>query len=557
MVMDRLTIRTGLGRGAIRLRIALFFLVFSHFPFVALAQEAPWLVTQIGVSAKTEREFAERIVALLREKQLEVIDPDRAASVFEHKHSKAPVLLPPSELEKLQQAIASLSHHLALENLAEAQQSLKVLKELTPDVADYLNRKMVQAEELFQACLLTAHLLRKGGRREKAYQQIGDCVRSFPGFEPNKEDYPPHIISIFYRAAAEIDATTPATVQIGVSSGDGCRARINGVDWGPTPTKVPGIRANQVRIQVECGVRPGRIYTKEIRPGNNRFVFDARFDQVVRTEGGLLLQYSNPDESQKYRVQDNSRIAEVVGAGQILQLDLQTQTLYRIDVASKREIASEHFEADRLAQSVRRLLAIEISQAEETPQLDRYERVFDDRDTDFETMAWGYTGAGLSVISLAAGWIYWAVRRSERYDFLHSGEPGEYQGYEAPTLLLTALGSAGLSASMVFILPQQPGVPWWSWLIGSGGVGLATFGIYLWQKDEFECLEYGADDRCIESANTDTFTGPFLTLQCLPFLAVPTIYLIRHLLNGENNSGTRDGISVRAGLGRLALSGRF
>jgi len=555
--MERLKRRTRLVNSAIWLKIALFSLTFSNIPFKSFAQDGPWLVTQIGVSARSEREFAEKIVALLRETRLEVIDPDRAASVFEHRHSKAPVLLPPSELEKLQQAIASLSHYLALENLAEAQQSLKVLKELTPDVADYLNRKMVQAEELFQACLLTAHLLRKGGRREKAYQQIGDCVRTFPGFEPKRGDYPPHIISIFYRAAAEIDATTPATVQIRVSSGDGCRARINGVDWGPTPTKVPGIRASQVRIQVECGDRPGRIYTKQIRPGNNRFVFDARFDQVVRTEGGLLLQYSNLDESQTYRVADNSRIAEVVGAGHVLQIDLQTQTLYRIDVASKRQIASEHFKADSLAQAVHRLVTFEIPKAEEELKLNQYTFAPDDRGHDYETMAWGYTGAGLSLISLATGWIYWAVRRGERYDFLQSGEPGEYRGYEAPTLVFSALGAAGLSASMVIVLPQQPDVPWWSWLIGSGGVGLAAFGIYLWQEDEFDCLEYDADDRCIESANTDTFTGPFLALQSLPLLSVPMIYLIRHLSNDEHDSGTRDGISVSAGLGTLSLSGRF
>lgn len=542
---------------AIWLYVGLFSIVLSHIPTTTFAQDRSWLVTQIGASAESEREFAERIVVLLRKRRLEVIDPDRAASLFEHKHSKSPVMLPPSELEKLQQAIASLAHHLALENLAEAQQSLKVLKELTPDVADYLNRKMVQAEELFQACLLTAHLLRKGGRREKAYQQIGDCVRTFPGFEPNKADCPPHIISLFYRAAAEIDATTPATVQIRVSSGDRCRARINGVDWGPTPTKVPGIRANQVRIQVECGERPGRIYTKEIRPGNNRFVFDARFDQVVRTEGGLLLEYSNADEGQKYRVEDNIKIAEVIGAGQILQLDLQTQTLHRVDVANKREIARERFEAGTLEQAVERLLAIEVPRPQTNPDLKQHEPVFDDRDVDFDTMAWGYTGAGLSLISLAAGWIYWAVRRGERYDFLHSGGQGAYRGYEAPTILFTALGSVGLSASMVFVLPRQPNVPWWSWLIGSGGVGLATFGIYLWQKDEFECLDYGADDSCIKSANTDALTGPFLALQSLPFLAVPTIYLIRHLLNGENNPRTRDGISIRAGLGTLSLSGRF
>ncbi|MBN1652850.1 MAG: hypothetical protein JXA30_03660 [Deltaproteobacteria bacterium] len=559
--MTRLTDRASLIR---RLRLIAFGVIFCGFlsiPSTSIAQEPLWLVTQIGSSVKAEREYAQRIVSLLRARDLEVIDPDRAASIFEHRHSKAPVSLPPDELEKLQRAIETLSHHLALENLAEAQQSLKVLKQLTPDVADYLNRKMVQAEELFQACLLTAHLLRKGGQREKAYQQIGDCVRTFPGFEPNKEDYPPHIISIFYRAAAEIDATTPATVQISVTSGEGCRARINGVDWGPTPTKVPGIRASQVRVQVECGESPGRIYTKQIQPGNNSFVFDPRFDQAVRSEGGLLLQYASAEESRKYRCEDTSRIADVVGARHVLQLDLQSQQLYRIDVASRSQLAGERFTADTLANAVDKLLSVEVPEppreiTTNAGQEDAFAAA-DRSHGDYKTMAWGYTGGGLSIVSLAAGWIYWAIRRGERSDFLRSGESGQFQGYEAATLIFAGLGSAGLSASMVAILPEQKEVPWWSWLAGAGGVGLAAYGIYIWQKEEFSCLQFGEDDSCIRSSYVDTLTGPFLTLQSLPLLAVPAVYLARHLWFNKSDSSAGARFEFRAGLGSIALDGRF
>jgi hypothetical protein len=123
--------------------------------------------------------------------------------------------------------------------------------------------------------------------------------------------------------------------------------------------------------------------------------------------------------------------------------------------------------------------------------------------------------------------------------------------------VFSGLGSVGLSASMVAILPEQPDVPWWSWLVGAGGVGLAVYGIYIWQESEYTCLEYGKNNQCVRSSNVDTMTGPFLAMQSLPFLAVPTIYLIRHLAFGETDSRARADIELQAGLGSIALSGRF
>jgi hypothetical protein len=544
-------------------------LLMAALPPAAAGQDARddvWLVTAIGAPGEPDKEAVARVTAALREAPVEVIDPEKAASFFEQRHSRAPVRLQPDEVDKLQKAISQVSHHLALENLAEARHALGVLQELTPEVADYLNRKLERAEQIFQACLLMAHLLRKGGYREKAYDQAGECARAFPGFEPDPQHYPPYIIDLFQRAAAEVQASTPATVHIGATSGRECRARINGVDWGPVPTRVPGVRADEVRVQVDCGQVMGRIHRERIRPGDNEFLIDTRFDRAVQTDTGLWLTYANRAESDRNRVEDSIRVARVVGAAQILQVDLPSGSLHRIDVASGQTVASRDLEGQALPRALSALLDAGAPPAgrgrERPPEDTAYEDDWLDREPQAEERdgrsqrrLWGYTGAAVSAGALATGWAYWVVRRNEANRRLETDFDSDYDGYRAPVLVFAGLGSLGLSASAALALPEQPGVPWWSYLAGAGGMGLAAYGIYVWQQDERTCLERDSSG-CLRESRVDTLGGPFLALQSLPLLAVPATYLVRHLLHSERMPVSAVPRLDRRGA-RLVLAGRF
>jgi hypothetical protein len=545
-------------------------------PAVALGQDPRddvWLVTAVGAPEEPEAKAAEGAAAALRQVPVDVIDPEKAASLFEQRHSRAPVRLQPDEVDRLQKAIARVSHHLALENLTEARQALSALEDLTPEVSDYLNRKLERAEQIFQACLLMAHLLRKGGYREKAYEQAGECARAFPGFEPDPQHYPPYIIDLFQRAAAEVQASAPAIVHIAATSGGPeCRARINGVDWGPVPTRVPGIRADEVRVQVDCGQAAGRIHRERIQPGDNNFVIDTRFDRAVQTETGLWLRYADREASDRYRVEDAIRVARVVGAAQVLQVDLPAGKLHRIDVPSARVVASEELDLENLPGAVAALLRARVpppgrddtkgkragrptSNGAFASELLEYELEAEDGGTGSQLRIWGYVGAGLSTGVLTAGWVYWFMRRDKANRELERDPDSDYDGYRVPVLVLGGVGSLGLAASVALALPEQPGVPWWSYLVGAGGLGLAVYGIYVWQQDERTCLE-SDESGCLRENRIDTLGGPFFAMQSLPLLAVPATYLVRHLLRSERRS-----ISAVPRLGpqgaSLSLAGRF
>jgi len=557
------------------LTLHLLLALLVAFPFAAAAQDARddvWLVLPVGAPDEPDRETVSDVTGALRQASVEVIDPERAASLFEQRHSRAPVRLQPAEVDKLQEAIGQVSHHLALENLNEARQALSVLQQLTPEVSDYLNRKLERAEQIFQACLLMAHLLRKGGYRDKAYYQAGECARSFPGFEPDPQHYPPYIIGLFRRAAAEVQASAPATVRIDATSGEECRARINGVDWGPIPSRVPGIRADEVRVQVECGEIMGRIHRKRIQPGQNEFLIDTRFDRAVQTDTGLWLRYSDPEQGDRQRLQDTIRVARVVGAAQVALVDPASGRIFRIDVPSARYAAFRALEGRILAGAVAELLDLRVEPTAERPGSDFHgppaaldpafdheqpERdLRDDQDRDSSALRlWGYVGAAISVAALGTGWVYWFIRRDETDRRLESDFEADYDGYGVPIVAFGGAGSLGLCASAPLALPEQRGVPWWSYLAGAGGVALATYGIYLWQQDERTCLER-AGDQCLKVSRIDPLVGPFLAMQSLPPLSVPVIYLVRHLLRSEPRSLSAVPLLDRHGTA-LVLSGRF
>ncbi len=532
---------------------------------IASAQSEVWLVTEVGPAEKDGPNAGLTAATALQDEGLEVIDPDRATVLFEQRHSKAPVVLEPTKLEQLQEVMTKVAHHLALEELALAQEALTAVKALTPEVADYLNREIERAEYMFQACLLMGHLMHKGGYRDDAYRQVAGCARDFPGMAPDQQHYPPYIQQLFRRAVAELDAATPVAVYIGVTSGEHCRARINGIDWGPVPTHVPGIRADEVRIQADCGDTAGRIYRKQLKNGRNRFLIDARFDARVRTESGLRLRYVTAADSDDNRVADNLRVATVVGASQILQINFYRRKLHWLDVAAGREVASVSFEPDDIPERTRELLAQQPSvpagqqaqpaQAGPSPSAIDDMLAAEDRYSDSgmsQAQILGLVGAGLSAGAISAGWVYWAKRTSRANERLDAGDLGEYDGFRAHVLAFTGVGSAGLVASSAVALPQVSGVPWWSWLIGTGGLGLATYGVYLWAQDATTC----EDPDCADFTRVDTLGGPFFFMQSLPLLAVPAIYGIRHLTGGhssELSAVTRLHVSG----GSFALSGRF
>ena len=387
----------------------------------ALAQDN-WLVTEVraGDASSDASQTATRVTEILRSRGVPVIDTRSAASEIEHKHSRTPVRLQPEELERLDGALRTLADHLASENLPEARAALEKVERLTPDARDYLNRQVNRARRRFHTCLLAAHLFAKEGYDDDAFQQVRKCARDFPGFSPEEGEYMPDSIkSFFSRAREELQSIRPATIYVDVAPGSAssCRARVNGIDKGAVPAKIADVRAEAVRVQLECDGRSGRIYNVPVRPGDNRLTLDPRLDRALDTSSALVLHYPDTAEARALRVEHGLAIARAVGASQMLEVF--GGRLTRLDVASQAEVGEVDLAEVSLDSAVDSLIDARATggSADVGTDIEPYREVdsADDGSDVLEPLAWISVGA--AVIAGATTFVGWRVREGAAEDF--------------------------------------------------------------------------------------------------------------------------------------------
>jgi hypothetical protein len=157
---------------------------------------------------------------------------------------------------------------------------------------------------------------------------------------------------------------------------------------------------------------------------------------------------------------------------------------------------------------------------------------------------------------MVAGWVLYASRQDTRRALYVSGVPlrdvDAFHNGGTASLLLSGLGAAALTASEYFWLPQQRGVPVWSWGVGGAGAALALVGAGFAAAGEHCDI---ADPRvACQGFTADSTFGPTLMLNSLPLLGVPLTYFLREAL------GTSDArVSMSAGdhHATLSLEGLF
>jgi hypothetical protein len=314
-------------------------LVLAHAS-AGFASDNLWLVTRVDVNAAKpdEVEASNQLPQLLRSRGLDVLDGPGASSEFERRHSRTPRELSAKESADLDTSLRKLADELASENLEHAQELQTEIDALSPDIRDQLNHETQRARRRFHNCLLTAHLFSKGGFQNEASEQIRKCARDFPGLEPEQSPYLPDSIRKFFgHAHEELERIRPSTVHVDLEnySVKDCRARVNGIDRGPTPATVDEVRTQRVRIQVDCGKRPGRIYDVALEPGDNSFRIDPDLDRAVQANPALGLSYPNTQTAANNRLLHSLRLARAVGATYVLQI--YGGELHRIDVATRRD----------------------------------------------------------------------------------------------------------------------------------------------------------------------------------------------------------------------------
>lgn len=403
------------------IRFALSVLALAWGVTSTASAQQSWVVTEVraGDASTDSSQSALRVTEILRSRGIPVIDGRAAASELEHKHSRTPVRLQPEELARLDAALRTLADHLASENLPEARTALEAVERLTPDARDYLNRQVNRARRRFHTCLLAAHLFAKEGYDDDAFQQVRKCARDFPGFEPEEGAYMPESIkSFFSRAREEMQTIRPASLDVGVDveagMADRCRVRVNGIDKGTAPAKIVEVRAEAVRVQLECDGRTGRIYSVPIHPGDNSITLDPRLDQALDTRSTLVLHYPDAQEARELRVEHGLEIARAIGASHMLQVF--GGKLTRLDVATHTEVAEADLSEVSLEDGVHEVLDAKPSRGALLAGSDPPRRDDSSRGSSvFAPLAWvSLSGA---VIAGATTFVGWRVREGAAEDF--------------------------------------------------------------------------------------------------------------------------------------------
>jgi hypothetical protein len=477
----------------------------------------------------------------LRSHRANVLEPEEARAMFEAAHSREPVALGAEEIAGLRERVRQATRLLALGKLREAMATTEPLRKLADRELDNMKRDLGEAQELFDICVVSATMMASGGERRAAERHMQQCVHGFPGLKTALEYHSPEARELFARVAEQVQPGSPAHLVIRSTRGEDCVTRVDGIPTGPPPAALE-LAPTQVRVQLECDGRIGRVHSLSLESGFNEVTIDPEFDRVVRSDQPRLrLRYDQAAALESRAALDALAIGRALGAEAVVLVSvLRGTTLLRRLAANGARGTQIRWDAaltDAQALS-------EVSTAVLTPAPPRARRRAARGPARYETAlpvlslnedsAWlvptatlvGYSlGIGSSVLALA-------YRAEVREDAL--SDSIEIDGYrQARTLgfIGAITGSTLATSAELFGLPRRRGVPWWAWLLG--GAGVAALGAAVVLAPEHDCTLESRLRACTQWTEDPMFQ-PLLVIQSIPLLAVPLTYAISAALGEES-----------------------
>ena len=555
------------------LRSAVLAAACAAVPLHARADEPQWVPVIVDQTASEQTlTLVNAVATVLRTKEdIALLDPAIAARKFETAHSAAPVEVPEDELRELGDSFRRALEAAAIGQWDKAYEIVRRFDELSQPVQDYVTWRLNLSRDIFDYCLMSVHFMLGAGREGAAREEMRSCIYSAPQRTLSPKEVPEQVIALHESVKAELVAQGEATLDVDASgapaSTTGCVVVVNGAPKGSLPYRETGLLPVPVRIQVNCQ-RPGRIHVVRLKSGRNSLIVDQRFERVVRTEGYLGLRYADAREEQMSQIRDALTLAKTLGGSSLLlvrklpdgRLSMRRygtqleQLESEVTLAMKASADEIRAAAHALATSRSGVIA---ASEEASPGAASVNR---DRGRD------PFAGVAValgSVSSFAIAWGVYAEAMHYRSDVADNGgcaaaaQPApkvlciqsfaRYQSLGDMTLIVGALGSALGMAAAPAALPRVEGVPWWSWVAGGAGVGVATAGALLWSNGKSCSL-----DHC--EGGTDSKLGQLLVLHGPPLLAIPITYGIRALLKSDHVQASA---SYQPSGGQLTISGRL
>ena len=505
----------------------------------------------------------------------DVLAPELARGRYEERESREPPQLSGSDIDRWLASSRHAVHSLARADYDAARTELMRAQELSERAVAELNREVARSQQLLDTCLYMVRALIETQDFPGAEHQALSCRRLVPRGAPSEFNHPPEVLDLLSRVDARLEASPPATLRV-ESEPAGCEVRLNGLSLGVTPLVAEELQPGEYRVQVECepGVR-GRVHRLDLAEGHNALRVDTALDRAVRSDGSLRLAYASLHDA-RWRVAHAARVGEVVGATEVWLARTGSEgslRIERVDVAARRGLGAITVSSTALAAS---LDAIRIAGEPLTDVADDAEPEAELASAEHEASAAtrsDRTGEHvLGVVLMSAGALSYgasfgirpyrdflggrfAIARASDVDF--QARQSAWSDARIGIWALPAAGALFASLAVPLLLPEEEGVPWWSWLVGSVGLaGVATsVGV---GASSSTCP--GGDPQtapaCVASTH-DVDLAYQLGAIAAPFIAVPFVYLAREL--GAEDAADRMVPSVEASSSGITLewSGTF
>lgn len=490
---------------------------------------------------------------------------DRAAERFEAVGSAPAPEVSQSDIDRWVERSRAAVRYLARADYKAARRELKAAQKLADRAAEELNREAARAQQVLDTCLFMVRAYLETQDQADARRQARECRHLVPRVEPSAFRHTPEVRDLLAVVDAEIAAEAPGTLEV-TSLPESCLVRINGVGFGRTPLDEVELPVGTYRIQVECDPSTrGRIHRVPIVSGPNRFFVDGELDRVVRTRPVLRLEYEST-AAWDSRMTHAAAVADVLKPASPLVVTALPGNVVRVDSDPVHVAAASVWvpapEGRPSPEDVRRTIdallegrsvdftgpqpiaragwkivpvasisaSVEQSPSEPRPDLADGSA----RPRPHRIAGWTTFGLGVASIGASVGLHVWRGNLGDTFVGMPNSleDASRWNDVRIAVWTTAAAGGAAVSASMPLLLPSHRRTPWWGWVSGAAGLGLAAYAVYE-GVTMTSCPEPFVGDEAAVHACVDRGQEAGRISLALagaaPLLTIPLVYLFRPL----------------------------
>ncbi len=503
--------------------------------------------------------------------------------------SRPPASPDNSDLDVLAREAHAALEHTAFGRSAAAQRSVQEVLSRAERALENLNRETKTARHVLDACLaLVRNALARDERRD-ALAEAMRCRRLVPDVSPSEMLHPASVIGVLAEADDQLRRMRIGRLTVESKPDSGCATYVNGRHLGVTPFRLDRAAAGEYRVQVECGRAQGRVHMVQLGDDPVDLLVDAELDRALRSGARLALIYESEKDRKRLVEAHGALVAKSVRADEAILVSVQggEAHLTRVAAIDGRVLGRARFQwltvqgadAPELQSALDAMFqgrmdtvaapavasAVAPGRQESAlagqPAVEEHvqaplsagteeARPVRPRDPASRTRKLRIASGSLAaagVALLAVGIASEIKRENTDVDISEQLTASMTDELELLRLQSDYDRSAGLrwiglagGALMTAAVPLmrvdvKEGVPWWSYAIGAGGVGLAAWGAVELSRNG-QCELY-LEDACIKGRET-LGRGALALAAAAPLLSFPITHLIAWGLS-KNESNTQ------------------